>query len=47
MNELPIWPPIVALVFVGIMYAVGMWESRRFDRKYGPAPSEARSDPAE
>lgn len=35
MNELPIWPPIVALALGVAGYYYTKWETRRFDRKYG------------
>ena len=47
MNELPIWPPFVALAVVAAMYVIGWWESREFDRKYGRYPDDANRDPAE
>ena len=36
MNELPLWPPLVALVLGLLSYAWTVWASREFDRKYGP-----------
>ena len=38
MNELPIWPPIVAFVIGLLVYLHGRWASRQFDRKYGRDP---------
>lgn len=34
MNELPLWPPLVALAIGVIGYLYTIWETRRFDRKY-------------
>ena len=34
MTELPLWPPIVALILGAIGYALASWETRKFDRKH-------------
>lgn len=35
MNELPIWPPLVALAMGLVYFGYIRWDSRRFDRRYG------------
>ena len=39
MNDLPIWPPLVALALGLAGYALTLRESREFDRKHGLARS--------
>ena len=34
MNGLPLWPLVIPLVFCAAVYALGEWETRKFDRKY-------------